>query len=202
MKKSFTLIELLVVIAIIAILASMLLPALSKARAAAQRTKCLSNIKQAGLFIHMYANDNDGYIYVDCNFNGWQYPASQASMVTMLYNGGYMTAEAAKTLLTCPGNSNNAGTFDYCSYAGRVPDFGANGWLFPITRWSSEALFCDNFQWGFNYHPEGGSARLQFLRADGSAGSYVERKGRAPMASSCWSNAVAYEEVFDDMTDM
>ena len=60
-KESFTLIELLVVIAIIAILAAMLLPALSKAREKARTASCTSNLKQLGLSMDFYANDNEDY---------------------------------------------------------------------------------------------------------------------------------------------
>ncbi len=68
--KGFTLIELLVVIAIIGILAGILLPVLSRARESARKTQCMSNIKQVGMGLIMYANENSESFPSDSAYSG------------------------------------------------------------------------------------------------------------------------------------
>ena len=135
MKKNFTLIELLIVIAIIAILASMLLPALGKAKESARSIQCLSRLKQTGLIFSMYLDDNREYYPTTyCYFPEWPYGTNSVYFNHYLRHNylrvriGY--TDYRKDILACPSETKH-------NQGGIASDYGFN---YDIIKSASASL--------------------------------------------------------------
>ena len=160
--RGFTLIELLVVVAIIAVLVSILLPALNSARERARRLACGNNLRQIGIAVRMYANDNNDYlpVYYPCpNESVAAYTLGGASPWGKLFEGKYLLGKPLKNpVMFCPsetssafrlGNTGNRAGYQYRYYLYPY-------WHRPyvVKKWDSEldskALYAGVFN---NYVP-------------------------------------------------
>lgn len=171
MKRSnaFTLIELLVVIAVIAVLMGILMPALSRARDQAKKTVCISQSKQLGMCMRLYAEDNDGYLHSGANNglwdNAWEDPVVVKEYDwddSYAYWGlAYKRYANSKKIFHCPSQE-------------RVDDWPESGWGYKYQGFFKYCGYGLNkyVNWSYKYN----SSSDSFVDNDRSCNLYRDFK--------------------------
>ena len=151
-SRSFTLIELLVVIAIIAILASLLLPALANAKDKAKQASCLGQLRQIGTAVGLYMDNNDGWFPIACieDFEGVSYPYTrwQKEIAPYLELPGNLNTDDDQYMtgvFKCPSANLDADPTKYCrsgygwniQYMGYDDNHGGYG---TVSKWVRESM--------------------------------------------------------------
>jgi len=168
----FTLIELLVVIAIIAILASMLLPALKSAQGTARRIQCAGNLKQVGSCWYSYIDDNQGMVIPTLWESYWFFKLCTYAGLESLPVVAYPAAPRS-TIFTCPSNS-----------------FYTGG---STTQWSYSANYGMNVACGMKWSGGGGihSQRIEQIANPSKAyivmdGAPIDDNGKGAKSARAW----------------